>query len=138
MEDFVTYEQAKKLREVGFGEETRCGYYKMPNGTPQMTKWDICLESSLDYPSLVYYKAPTLAQAQKWLREKEIEVAVYSEFDGEIRTGQWVWLMRKFTTHLFDTTFSGDENLNYDTYEEALSAVIDKAIELLKANGNGK
>lgn len=124
-EDFVTYKQSVKLKELGFDWKTFAFYL----GTVLNTKvpsWQIT--NTTDVPII---PAPTLAQAQKWLREKEIEVAVFAEFDGELRTGQWVWLMRKFNTHLFDTVFSEDEDLNYDTYEQALSAGIDKALELL-------
>lgn len=138
-EDFVTYEQAKKLKELGFEWEVMYFYdikgELIPNNDNFYKAGVVSVkdlaENMNDLPTHVY-SAPTLAQAQKWLREKEIEVAVFAEFDGELRTGQWVWLMRKFTTHLFDTVFSGDENLNYDTYEQACSAGIDKALELLK------
>lgn len=124
-EDFVTFEQAKALKELGFDGECRAYYYdtKEISGNPYPYNYnsrDIGVTS-----------APTLSKAQKWLREeKEIEVGVFAEFDGELRTGQWVWLMRKFNTHLYDTVFP--EGINYDSYEKALSKGIDKAIELIK------
>ena len=131
MEDYVTYEQAKKLREVGFCEETRCGYYKMPKGNPQMTKWDICLEASLDYASFEYYKAPTLSQVQKWLREvKGIILHLEPRFykGKKPLMGYDYHLSNKdngMYSHIESETI-------YDTYEEALSVGIDKAIEILK------
>lgn len=143
-EDYVTYEQAKKLKEVGFGEETRYGYYKMPNGTPQMSKWDICLESSLDYPSLKFYKSPTLAQVQKWLRGKEIFLFISNDNDAEVngRTQFHWWITDKLGRPFLygegdDAKLLRCESY-YDTYEQALSAGIDKVIEILKEENNGK
>ena len=124
-EDFVTFDQAVKLKELGFNEG--CNHFypsEQPNAPFTMPNYHTNDE--------IYnaFSAPTLAQTQKWLREKEIEVGVFAEFDGELRTDKWVWLMRKFNTHLYDTVFP--EGISYDTYEQALSAGIDNALENLK------
>ena len=145
-EDFVTYEQALRLKELGFDWKVRACYRRklILDDNPHYTepkfvhndtmrkRWTTnyndnrCGGGSGKY----YYSAPTLAQAQKWLREKEIEVGVFGDFEGELPTGKWVWLIRKFNTHLFDTVFTEDD-IRFDTYEKALSAGIDKALELL-------
>lgn len=135
-EDCVTYKQAVKLKELGFN--WTCNHYydaEIMNVDDYLSP-DVAdyYDNHNAYQSRI--SAPTLAQAQKWLREKEIEVGVFAEFDGELRTGQWVWLMRKFNTHLYDTVFSEDNN--YDTYEQALSAGIDEALELLKEKNDTK
>ena len=144
MEDFITYEQAKALKELGY--EWKCTHYYDDNGTLTPSFEEISADGGHEYTISInnlagnfnlqngeddeWCSAPTLAQAQKWLREKEIEVGVFAKYDGEIRTGKWMWLMRKFDTHLFDTIFS--EDVSYDTYEEALSIGINQALELLK------
>ena len=125
-EDYVSFEQAVKLKELGFDWD--CNHWYHPLETDKIIECQTyCNHNSFERP----YSAPTLYQAQKWLREKEIEVGVFAEFDGELQTGKWVWLMRKFNTHLYDTVFP--EDINYDTYEQALSAGIDEALELLKS-----
>lgn len=130
-EDFVTYEQAVKLKELGFDGECRAYYYDTKEISGNLIPFNY---NSRDIGVI---SSPTLSEVQKWLREvKEIEVGVFAEFDGELRTGQWVWLMRKFNTHLFDTVFP--EDINYDSYEQALSAGLDKALKLLKTENNGK
>lgn len=124
-EDFVTFEQAKALKELGFDGECRAYYYDTKEISGNLNPYNY---NSRDIGVI---SSPTLSEVQKWLREvKEIEVGVFAEFDGELRTGQWVWLMRKFNTHLFGTDYP--EGTSYDTYEQALSAGIDKAIELIK------
>ena len=126
-EDFVTYEQAKALKELGF--DWGCNHYYHIRDEGRNTYFSYYGNHN-DGRSRKKVSAPILSQVQKWLREKEIEVGVFGEFDGELRTEKWVWLMRKFNTHLYDTVFS--EGINYDTYEQALSAGIDKALEQLK------
>lgn len=126
MEDFVTYEQALRLKELGF--DWKCGFHYDSlelNHPLNETKYRVI------YGKTTFFKAPTLSQAQKWLRENGIEVGVFADFDGELPNGKWMWLMRKFNTHLYDTVFP-EENINYDTYEQSLSAGIDRALGLLK------
>lgn len=125
-EDYVSFEQAIKLREMGFSDETRCGYYKMPKGSPQMTKWDICLEASLDY-NLEFYKAPTLAQVQKWLRESK---GIHIEIRYTINPQYEPWIGKIIVITDYPNTIIDTDTC--DTYEEALSEAIDKALELLK------
>lgn len=126
MEDFVTFEQAKCLEKLGFDWE--CNHFYPTVKPNKLFRMPLYHNKDDVYEAVL---APTLAQAQKWLREKEIEVGVYGDFDGELRTEKWVWLMRKFNTHLFDTIFT-EHDISYDTYEEALSEGINKALELLK------
>ena len=118
MEDFVTYEQAVKLKELGFDWECNHLYSH---------------RSSIDFNDSCYYhdfnttdssndySAPTLAQAQKWLREvKETEVIVHKINDSIYNYTIYGQLVNLTTKTIFDT------------YEQALSAGIDKALELLK------
>ena len=133
MEDFVTYEQAKSLKELGF--YWPCLYWYHPNEDDKTKRFRMSNEMNHN----IYKRgisAPSLSLAQKWLREKEIEVGVFAEFDGEIRTGKWMWLVRKFNTHLYDTIFS--EDISYDTYEEALTDAITKALEILNKDKDEK
>ena len=99
-EEYVTYEQAVKLKELGFDWE--CNHFN-PD----------CSAIRLD-------------QAQRWLREKH-NLSV-EPICNMVR--QWnvnVCEIDNFGTAVYS-------KMNLDTYELALSAGIDKALELLTLN----
>ena len=116
MEDYVTFEQAQRLKELGF--DWKCfSYYLYSN--------EVSLgETPKEYNYIVgndHISAPTLALVQKWLREtKETEVIV-------IRLDDNVYSY---------TIYGGIVNVTtertFDTYEKALSKGIDRTLELLK------
>lgn len=135
-EDYVSYEQAKTLKELGFNWACIGFYnhYKIP-----CIEHNICYEGKIikenyndDFIANTYNvlcSAPTLAQAQKWLREvKQIEVnSTYDLICGE----GWFF----YHNDLEHVSFSGIDKMGdtlYASYEQALSAGIDKALELLK------
>ena len=121
MEDFVTYEQALALKQLGFNE--KCLFYYGPDkilypnytfsaDTLRTTDLYRCCNDSSEnnYP----IDAPTLAQAQKWLRKnkKHSVEAQYShddKYDYCIKKINGLW---------------SDSDKEYDSYEEALSAGI--------------
>lgn len=111
-ENFVTYEQAKLLKESGFN-------------------WECNHMVSSPYDSNRVCFAPTLSQAQKWVREvKGVIICIEPRFYKNKRP------LVGYDYHLFnkdDGMFSHIESETiYDTYEEALSEAIDKVIEILK------
>lgn len=130
MEDFVTYEQAIKLKELGF--KYPCNhYYSLDGGL-------LHEETENDQTNYIYcntkylISAPTLAQAQKWLREtKTIEVG--STYEIVVNSG-WFFYIKDLVSSWED--FYDIEKLNdgdyYPTYELALSAGIDKVLATLK------
>lgn len=113
-EDFTSYEQAVKLRECGFD-------WSYNHANPLCT-------------------AIPLWQAQKWLREKcgiHIDVSVYSDYstdaDGKVCDRWDFWGF-----DLYVVTGGGkltDDDGEYDSYEQALTAGIAAALELIKKNG---
>lgn len=143
MEDFVTYEQAKKLKELGF--DLKC-YYRfnvdrqlVPNvmyRNAGVDSDDVAM--NVNFRCIGDISAPTLAQAQKWLREvKDIIIGI--DFDN--------W-NDKYECHVYKRMGYSGENIrdmygsqlvtneyheDFDTYEQSLSAGIDKALELLKS-----
>lgn len=85
MEYYVTFEQAAKLKELGFNED--CRQYWEDEGSPTAHNWvaKVCNPYS-EYPSCCndedcMLARPTLAQAQDWIfRVKGIYIEVtYSE-----------------------------------------------------------
>jgi hypothetical protein len=111
--EFVTYEQALALKELGFE------YEKFYNYTSPMTNL-----------------APLKQQVFRWFREnyglyQQIEVYRISEFkDDEL------FFDFKIIDNSDDTDFQYNNDL-YSTYEEAENAAIDKLIELAKQQDNG-
>lgn len=130
MENYVTFEQAVKLKEFGF--DWRCNHYYQdnnqslhPNFYRDFNKHDKLYTDDEELKKVTLSSAPTLSQAQKWLREvKNIVVLVTCNLDYE-KGHEWYWFVDKD----FDIE---DPEHKYSTYEQALSAGIDKTLELLK------
>lgn len=134
-EDFVTYEQAVKLKELGF--DWKC--YQFYNADKKLWSYtsigygDDCRDwNDNDYAIIgnAECSAPTLAQAQKWLREKHyLSIEVYSSLDIDYNHEY-----DGFIKNLNDASEDEieDSAISCKTYEEALSKGIDKALELLK------
>ena len=123
-EDFVTYEQAVQLKELGFDRDT--DYYYSGYDKQLYSRW---MPNGFDYNEPPT-PAPTLSQAQKWLREvKETYVEARlrwsksNEVKFEANIGWPVLSDPSFFTHL---------STLFDTYEAALSAGVDEALECLK------
>lgn len=127
-EHYVTYEQAVKLKELGFEGNglkhyIRQGYYKFPNGYISPIKHDgdgILVQFRNEDAEKI--PAPRLDQAAAWLREeKRIHVEPYfvyeTSFDLYVKSQAY-------------SVFKREEQC-FDSYESALSAGIDKALELL-------
>lgn len=134
MEDYVTFEQALRLKELGF--DWKCLYWYHPNEDDKTKRFRMSNEMNHNF-----YKrgisAPTLSQAAKWLREvKDIIIGI--DFDN--------WY-DKYICYVYKKIIYNSENIkdsygsmlvtnkeneDFDTYEKALLAGIDKALELLK------
>ena len=136
-EVFVTYEQALRLKELGF--DRKCHYHYdttafkpviCPNYTAndgEGERWIYADDCNLyeDMNHCQYCSAPTLAQAQGWLREFK-QIAVFSEL--EYIFGKYFYTIRELNGKYDDKVIAQEE---HDSYDEALSAGITKAMELL-------
>ena len=121
-EEYVTYFQAVKLKELGFKDKCNA-YYWTEDKAFECTN-SIVHKNSDTCQTVVM--APFLWQAQKWLREKH-SLSV-DPICNMVR--QWnvnVCEIDKFGTAVYS-------KMNLDTYELALSAGIDAALELLTLN----
>ena len=124
MEDYVTYEQAVKLKELGFDWVVTHFY---DSEVPQ----DGCIKGRVpqDFNVMALVSlasAPTLAQATKWLRSKNIEVYSYYDYT----TKSWIFEVCTIGEPHFNGYHSDDFGLNKSTYEEAISAGIDIALDI--------
>lgn len=127
---YVTYEQAVKLKELGF--DWKCyQYYIRFADDGEIRRWHASEpdNNNARLSRNEVSSAPRLDQAQAWLREvKGIAINVIAH-DG----GQYHWC------EVYLPNFKEDgyrwweyrEHPLMDSFEEALSAGIDKALELL-------
>lgn len=134
-EDFVTYEQAVKLKECGFDWLCTC-YYKssISKSRKVFTSRDVSA-ASCDCDEIL---CPSLTQVAKWLRKKwnlHVQVAPFSDCivdaDGhEIdRHCCWGFGIIQIPDCSFVTEYGFNE---FPTYEAAFYAGIDKALDFIK------
>ena len=121
--EFINYNQALKLKELGF-DEPCFGFYQLEYGEirPTMvdddeqyrlTGWRTCKNSEIPKH---YTSAPTFSQAFRWFREK---YGVHSSPRKYDETNWWVeWGV--WTSSVFKT------------FEEAELVWLDKLIEILE------
>lgn len=128
-EEYVSYERAVKLKELGFKDKCNA-YYWTEDKAFECTN-SIVHKNSDTCQTVVM--APSLWQAQKWLREvKDMDVLVFNNACG------YGWEISKSnsdsrgtTIALFDDKGNDKDSGMWLSYELALSAGIDKALELL-------
>ena len=128
--EFVTYEQASALRELGFDkpcfgyylQDKRFVTYEEKRAMPKQTENCIC--------------APTYSQAFRWFRDKYnilLDVVAYydeiqlplSKTNLQKPKGYFVW-------DFYDEDFTEETSTKFEIYEEAESACLDKLIEIVK------
>lgn len=133
MEDFVTYDQAVKLKELGFDWET-FGFYLGATLNTKVPSWKITNTTDLPIVS-----APTLYQAQKWLREKQnlfviSDVYFKNGMDNNYTNPEYEYIIVILRDVGVLRTESGSlfPQRLFTTYEQALSAGIYQALRLIK------
>jgi hypothetical protein len=126
--EFVPYEEALALKELGF-DEPCLGYYHVCN-TDELKEIYECdyffHEKSGNFNSnCLLLAAPTFSQAFRWFREKyKIMYTVnYNSND------KWYGSFTKI-----GGDYSSDYTENFETFEEAQLASLNKLIELCKQN----
>lgn len=140
-QSYVTFNQALLLKELGFNWTV--DFYYSQEGAPDGHVWFHPLQSRMNYNNLTEYanlkraSAPTLAQAQKWLREvKGINISIIAGERNDIYHGRYYWK----ETFLPGFKEKGQQWIDwfiksqypwFDTYEEALSAGLSKMLLLL-------
>ena len=131
--EFIPYEQALALKELGF-DEPCFGYY---NGQGNYIGEEGKMNSNCNKLGMhgTYCTAPTFSQAFRWFREKHslrsfVDTRVY-DVDSP---NQWIYDFQIKMGNGVDTQpfYSGD----FDTYEEAEFACLVKLIEIVKKNTN--
>ena len=129
-ETYVSLEVARLLKQAGFDWETRASYwfdYTISQNyilTYPKTHddWNHRVEEDIDYIS-----APTLQIAQRWLREvKNMSVEISFE-----KPGKWSCCVILDTNKEVSFENLWREEFDYDTYESALEAGINKCLKII-------
>jgi hypothetical protein len=114
--EFVTYEQALALKELGFEWQTLNFF---DSTTRDFWNWDY-------FPDI---NAPLKQQVFRWFREKYNIIGI---IEGGYTEGKNVFSYVIWQGHLDDWT-----DAIFNTYEEAENRCIDKLIEIAKQQYNG-
>ena len=121
--EFIPYEQALTLKELGF-DEPCFGTWDKPDklwtGNP--------VNGILDIPEDIIL-APTYSQAFRWFREKYNEHTIlipYCDSSGEVLSYRFEIVVQDYNLNDFES-----ECKNY-TYEEAELECLKKLIEIVK------
>ncbi len=146
--DYVSYPLALALKKAGFDWE--CDHYYTNgyvNDNPEDISRVVKLHSGRLYNHNMVISsdgecvsAPFLSQAQKWLREEwgiHINVCIYSDYstdaDGKVCDRWDFWGFDLYAVSGGKQIEDGDGE--YDSYEQALSAGIAAALELIEKKG---
>ena len=123
--EFVKYEIALELKELGF-DEPCFGYYGVEN--------ELCVEISCNLDHNLtrrnFIAVPTCSQAFRWFRDTHNMLAnVYSNASGFL----FEYHDTIGGTHRYDSEFSGPNDGGcWDTYEETELECLKKLIEIVK------
>ena len=120
--EFVTYEQAVAVRELGLNIDNYLGVYGLDGRhlyNVHGNKFDVVDE-------MFFIKAPLKQQVFRWFREKHECYANLSSWIHEEELG----IYHEFEIYKVKQYSHG--SIRFKTYEEAENACIDKLIEIAK------
>ena len=121
--EFVKYEQALALRELGFDEP--CLFHTL--------KGEINFYNPFSLEYNIGVSAILCQQAFRWFREKHKQDSlVVPSGDSTGKTNGYYYEI------VFDFSKENIESESFKTYEEAESACLDKLIEIFKTKTNEK
>jgi hypothetical protein len=142
--DYCDYETCVALKELGFSEPTLAYYHGFLSSKPLLylvidedcmpedgvNVFDL-LSNSNKHKDSKNIDAPTLWEAQKWLREeKKIDVLIQLETKDIHLSSKYYSIYMSYMSR-FRREFSYISP-NFDSYEEALAEGVRQAIKILK------
>lgn len=135
--EFVPYEQALDLKELGF-DEPCFSYIKHLGYDSSKEKVKILSEvtrSQIEDMGLPLLKIPTFSQAFRWFRDKyKISGEISSDYYLEGKDNEWEYNIYQLGKE--DDGYVGTINI-FKTYEEAELECLKKLIEIVKEKQNG-
>ena len=137
--DYCDYDTCVALKEMGYNQYTSLRSYAGKGG---VRLWDFDGEPNYKEGELIALSdmydvprdgnevaAPSLYEAQKWLREEK-GICVYPQYFGN--TNEWIH------TIYVKSQRRAIRNFHSTTYENSLLEGIKEAVKILKENGYGK
>ena len=128
--EFIPYEQALALKELGF-DEPCLGYYVGKDREVYVPNEDVIAPFSPDLDSKVMFRAPLYQQSFSFFREKHKLIA-YPQWRIDNTWDITIQQLDGYGLLSGQTTLSV---IKKSTYEEAEQACLDKLIKIVK-NGN--
>ena len=122
-EEFVPFEEALALKELGFDEPCFAVYF---NTTQQLYFDKYINEFNKDVRTL----APTFSQAFRWFREKYNFLHLISWVYKKTEGIQWFFVIKGI--NMTNNNILPDSEIRFETYEEAELACLNKLIEIAK------
>ncbi len=132
---FVTYEIALKLKELGFDEDC-INFYSFYSGIGWslsllgVTNEDV-VEQMVCHHNIKGIKAPLYQQVTDWFREKH-NIQIEILWRGDMDTFNY-----KIGTFQYGTYIFSDKDWKFEEYYEAREQAILKVIEIINQNNNG-
>jgi hypothetical protein len=118
--EFIPYEQALALKELGFDDKTFRSY----DTSVVLVDGKYLLDNWYDVSTVDEVKAPLYQQAFRWFREKYDMASFIQRFEGRVYDYE-------ITSDIFkEVTDFGDGY--FDTYQEAELECLKKLIEIVK------
>jgi hypothetical protein len=139
--EFIPYEQALALKELGFDEPCfKYWYAKNKTETPYLTYtvYDGELyEQDFNTPfegNQIRISAPTFSKAFRWFREKYVLLGFIEPANGYEDKSLFAFYICDDEQNIVDDShsYSKDSSLHFRTYEEAEIACLKKLIEIVK------
>ena len=130
MEDFVTFEIAKKLKEKGFSCEYPFAMYNEDGDFFPLYSSDKYYYGIEDFDKHDYI-APTISQVLKWLRkEKDMHIEIF------LYNGTYSYIVKSITKIYEDVNFhqclnEDTTDMEYETYELAALPGIEYVLDNL-------
>jgi hypothetical protein len=140
--EFIPYEQALALKELGFNEECLAGYIRFRGSETFELAFYKYRNVDFNTTSNIYVSAPLCQQVFRWFREKyNLNSYISFETIDDSETA-YVWNIIKYlpegkgrkkdTWDFYERIDSFSKMLWYNTYEEAELECIKKLIERVK------
>lgn len=126
-EQYVSFETAKMLKEIGFEANVSSRYIKEEPDDEDWCFSDLGIRRD-DYNTyLDSVTCPTQALAARWLREAH-NFHVYSTYDYSVP--KWFYVIQHFDNISYYEDFISDSK--YSNSEEAMEAGLQRVIEIIK------
>ena len=123
--EFVKYEQALALKELGFGEECFAVYYVNKEFTLYSEAW---VKFNSEFNGKGVMSAPLYQQAFRWFRDVHELEGVSQKADSFSWFKFCIWKYTSNGKHRVNDAF----DFEHKTYEEVESVCLDKLIEICK------